>query len=719
MVAELKVHVVTDDIDFFNSLKKILKNDVQLTQEVITTRSEIVEIIELLNADIICLDHNMSSEKPLDILVRIRQLNATIPIFVFSSSAFDEESVTFYTTYCINELSSKKYTPQLKIAFFREVNRIHSKISETISPFNSDFLTQSAVNNNDGIMVTDKYGITQWINPRFEQITGFNKEDIVGKKPSELLQGVGTNEETVRYIKKNLTNETPFSCEIKNYRKDGSDYWANLTIAPIYKDNELTNFIGFQKDLTAKSSLYKNISIQNELINSVANNLKAAITRYVLHKDGSDEVLFASKGVLDIYEITPETAKQNITLLWDMFHPDDNEKTRIAIQEGAKNETIIDEQFRIITPSGKLKWIHAISSPILAENGDIIWDTIALDITRDKNRLNTLVEISKIAKTGKWEYDLITNELTWSEMTKLIHEVEEEYSPTVEHTIHFYKQGYSRNKIKEVFEHLLKHQQPYIEDLELNTAKGNHKWVRAFGKCEVVNGKITRVYGLFQDITDYTLKKNEIKEALQEKDILLGEVNHRVKTNFAIITGIMQLQLMLEDKNNLVLRDAVNRVQSIASIHDMLYNSDSFNEININRYIARLINNIAGTYPELNDSIQVNLNIYDLTVHINQAVPLALLLNELITNSIKHAFMNTPNSTISIKLQPSTDSTLILSYSDNGVGYDMEKSKSKQTLGMELITSLLAQINSKFTMSGNNGFSLTAIFSNGKKSSKK
>ena len=131
------------------------------------------------------------------------------------------------------------------------------------------------------------------------------------------------------------------------------------------------------------------------------------------------------------------------------------------------------------------------------------------EVTGEKLSTDLSTMACQSAKVGSWELDLLRNQLFWSESVREIHEVPEEYMPQLETAINFYKDGYYRDKIREVVSHTMETGEPSDEEMIIVTAKGNEKWVRAIGYAEMINGECTRLYGTFQDIDKQ--KRNEIR----------------------------------------------------------------------------------------------------------------------------------------------------------------------------------------------------------------
>lgn len=197
-----------------------------------------------------------------------------------------------------------------------------------------------------------------------------------------------------------------------------------------------------------------------------------------------------------------------------------------------------------------------------------------------------------------------------------------------------------------------------------------------------------------RDISEQIEYQDKIKESLKEKNTLLAEVHHRVKNNLAIISGLLEMQTFNATNKQIVeeLRESQSRIQSIATVHETLYQSESFSDIALHSYIDELVDYIAGTYKRDDVEIDFEKNIDPVSLTVKQAVPCGLLLNELITNAYKHAFNGRENGTIAICLTQS-GKIVALSIADNGIGlpddFDIASSSS---LGMTLISTLVQQL---------------------------
>ncbi|MES2386867.1 MAG: histidine kinase dimerization/phosphoacceptor domain -containing protein [Bacteroidota bacterium] len=212
-------------------------------------------------------------------------------------------------------------------------------------------------------------------------------------------------------------------------------------------------------------------------------------------------------------------------------------------------------------------------------------------------------------------------------------------------------------------------------------------------------------------------EKMEVAERLQqsvkEKEILLGEIHHRVKNNMAVISGLLNMQshFIEEPVARHALQESQNRIRSMALIHDKLYQNDSFSELEFNSYLRDLIANIQNSQTDLHRPIRIRFaSESEKYLSMMSAVPCGLIMNELISNAYKHAFTDRESGNIFVSFTQE-ESRYTLSVEDDGVGYRQPEGKKRASLGLTLVEALSGQLKSKLkieTIPGNGTrFSLT------------
>lgn len=196
----------------------------------------------------------------------------------------------------------------------------------------------------------------------------------------------------------------------------------------------------------------------------------------------------------------------------------------------------------------------------------------------------------------------------------------------------------------------------------------------------------------------------ELTSSLKEKDVLLKEVHHRVKNNLQVISSLLNLQSRnIKDKTTLgVLMESQNRVRSIALIHEKLYGSEDLARIDFAEYIQSLVSHLFSSYGVNPNAISFKINVDDVLLGVDTAIPCGLIINELASNSLKHAFPDGRKGEIGIELCSADASELELIVSDNGVGFPDETDfRNTRSLGLQLVVRLVKQL--KGTIELNNG----------------
>ncbi|HTV31415.1 MAG TPA: histidine kinase dimerization/phosphoacceptor domain -containing protein [Xanthobacteraceae bacterium] len=207
------------------------------------------------------------------------------------------------------------------------------------------------------------------------------------------------------------------------------------------------------------------------------------------------------------------------------------------------------------------------------------------------------------------------------------------------------------------------------------------------------------------DISDRKHKEERIQSALKEKDILLGEIHHRVKNNLQIVHSLLGLQSTnIKDETVLgMMQEGQNRIRSMALIHETLYKSKDFARVDFRSFLDMLVPTLISSYAVNSERIALSINSSDVLLPINTAIPCGLVVNELISNALKHAFPGDIKGEIAIDLSYDTAETVVLSVSDSGVGiaktFDIAQTA---TLGLQLVTMLTDQLAGELTIHRSN-----------------
>jgi PAS domain S-box-containing protein len=227
----------------------------------------------------------------------------------------------------------------------------------------------------------------------------------------------------------------------------------------------------------------------------------------------------------------------------------------------------------------------------------------------------------------------------------------------------------------------------------------------------IMDGVIIAMYGIYVDITDRKRAEEKLKSNLREKEVLLAEIHHRVKNNLAVITGLLELQALNTENDDAqkVLKDSQMRVNSIALVHELLYQSDDFSKVNISNYIKDLTRVISNSLERQAIPVHIDFDLDLIELEITQAIPCGLILNEVLTNSYKHAFVGRDEGRISISFKKQ-GTYLHFKISDNGIGLPDNDLDNERSLGMTLVKTLGKQLKSEVTIESIEGASFEYMF---------
>ncbi|MCK4765003.1 MAG: PAS domain S-box protein [Candidatus Aminicenantes bacterium] len=243
-----------------------------------------------------------------------------------------------------------------------------------------------------------------------------------------------------------------------------------------------------------------------------------------------------------------------------------------------------------------------------------------------------------------------------------------------------------------------------LRNAEYSLRRKNGKEIRVVEDGRVVRdeqGRVLHYEGLIIDITQRKQAEEKVKASLKEKEVLLREIHHRVKNNLQVIVGLLNLQAKyIDDKRAVdIFKNSRQRVMAMALVHEKLYQSEDLSRINFREYIQSLTRHLFDTYSYMIDPQQVHLKteIADIVLDIETAIPLGLLINELVTNALKYSFPGGRAGELRVVLDVSKGVGKKYEYHlivvDNGVGFPAERDfRDSGTLGMLLVNSLVQQL---------------------------
>lgn len=216
-----------------------------------------------------------------------------------------------------------------------------------------------------------------------------------------------------------------------------------------------------------------------------------------------------------------------------------------------------------------------------------------------------------------------------------------------------------------------------------------------------------------RDITERKMIEEQLRTSLTEKETLLKEVHHRVKNNLQVISSMLHLQSarVTDEEVLMAFRESQSRVDTMALIHAKLYQSGDLTNVPFRSYIGELITNLYISFGISDETVKAVIDVADVTLNVNTAIPCGLIINELVTNCLKHAFPGNRTGEIVVSMRQTADGRYVLVVGDNGVGFPEDTDFRKTgSLGMKLVNSLTSQLDGTIELARSGGTTFTIRF---------
>ncbi len=341
-------------------------------------------------------------------------------------------------------------------------------------------------------------------------------------------------------------------------------------------------------------------------------------------------------------------------------------------------------------------------SPIFDKKGEFLYaiallqDITQLKLTEDALRSSeaALTEAQEIGQIGSFAWEKQTDSLKWSkQMFRISGLTPEEFDGNLQNTITRIVHPEDLQSVVEQITDMVEQKRPWFMEFRIIRPDGEIRWIRSGTRFIFDDQGMTKAsIGVNQDITEQKQAEEQIRTSLKEKETLLQEIHHRVKNNMQVISSLLKLQARAIDDEKLKVsfEESQNRINAMSVVHEILHNSHNLSSIDIKRYLNNVVSSLAQSYQMNPSNIQITIESDDVELSIEQANPIGLILNELVSNSYKYAFPGNNEGRIHVSLERTDDTMLELVIEDNGVGLpaDLDWRKA-ETLGLQLVITLV------------------------------
>lgn len=555
------------------------------------------------------------------------------------------------------------------------------------------------------VMIFDPEGKIVYVNPQFSRITGYSGEEAIGKSLFS-LSFANARPEQLDEVMGAIRSGQEWRGEIEYKAKHGRPSWVSAHIFPIKDTNgKITHFIDAEEDITERKEAEEKLLLTQTSIDN--------FTDSCIWMDMNLDILYVNDATCRSLGYTrEELLGMNIKDIDPLFSEEFVGEITAAM---VKNGFYRFESFRK-TRDGGLFPVD-ISCKFYRQGNKAHIISFERDITERKQAEKKLSDNLHFLQVL---LDAIPVPVYYKDVQERYigcNDAFEKYLGRSREEI-IGRNAYDINpkELADIYHQadmtLLDSGDDQLFESKVRHADGNYRDVIFYKAVfQGTDGKLGGIIGTILDITDRKLTEERIKSSLKEKEVLLKEVHHRVKNNMQIISSLLNLQLSGIDQEPVkqILAESQSRIRSIALVHERMYMSNDLSKIDFDEYLKSLGNQLLVTYRANSGRVRLIIEGADIHLGVDQAVPCGLIMNELISNSLKHAFPESRPGTIKIQLSCSDHNKITIE--DDGIGMPEGFSLAYiQSMGMQLVSALVEQLEGTITLDRSFGSRFTITF---------
>ena len=551
-----------------------------------------------------------------------------------------------------------------------------------------------------------KTRIMHYVGPGFRKMVGEKFAKEINYDASTFLEFVHPDDFNglQKAAEKALKNNEPLNYEYRMKSNNGNIIWVRSICRGTILENGNTLWQGVLIDVSDRKIAEERIRKSEELYHDLFENANDII--WMSDYDGKFTNMNRQFREILGYK------KENLLgkSIHGIVNEKDKKKSKQNYAKALEGETV-EYELLINTQSKKQKVLWINLRPIY-ENDEITGvQCFGRDISDRKNAENML-KMNEAFSNALFEYNpvetvVVDNEGKIVRYNKALSELR---SRVPQIGVIMYK-DYASHHIKDMYGIMMKviktgkrQVVPRAKYVKYGKTRYWHITISPFPEGAIVTN---------HEITNQVFAEKQLKDEIGQKELLIKEINHRVKNNFALVCSLLSIQQQnIEDEEiREIFEEAQNRIQSIALVHKQLYGSEDLAQIDFSTYINSLVMQLMGGFEHKTGQISIDLDIKEVALDIAKAIPCGLIINELITNAFKHGFQNRENGKIAVKMQYLKDYKIKLTIANDGNPFpDDVDFRNTQTLGLQLVTGLVEQIGGIIELDNSKGTKFTITF---------
>ncbi|MCF7793972.1 MAG: PAS domain S-box protein [Candidatus Cloacimonetes bacterium] len=707
MSKKLKIVLLEDYTpDAKLNLMYLKQNQFDIQHWIVNNERDFKKVLKEVDADLILSDFSLPQYDGFKALDFVKKNYPDLP-FIMVTGSLDEETAADCIKqgawdYVIKE-HLVRLAPAVKNALARRKEIEQKKKAEKARIESEIKFEQFAKMLPEVVCEVDLQGNLKYVNEKAYEVFKYSEKDF--KKGMNIFDFIcAEDKERAREnVQKLIEDNLHGSDEYKVIRKDGTTFTALIHANLVLENSQPKGFRAILVDISVQKENEKIIRqrenelkmmIDNSPIGVCSTNLKGNFIS--VNEKYCDMLGYTAEELLGMHfnEIThPEDREANLELFANLIR---------------RKIDFFDLEKRYVTKDGKVIYCRIRSHLVFDANFYPLFETAVVeDITEQKRALDELkereefnyalfqhspIETIVVDNEGRVVQSNIAVRENRSRMPKIGNIMYKDFG--ADHSVDMY----------EILMNCIETGKPHsIPETQYREKYWSIK-IAPFKSGAI----ITAI-----DISPIKLAEQNLLKSLNEKEVLLKEVHHRVKNNMQIISSMLKLQVRHTRNAEAIdiIKESHNRVRSMSMIHEKLYHTADFEAVNFGQYLITLTEYIFSTYKIDKSNIKYSAEVKDVEMNINQAIPCGLIMNELITNCIKHAFPDGAKGKIKLSLKKTANHKTSITIIDNGIGLPEEVEKENpNTLGLQLVNALIAQINAEMKITMKNGTKILIEF---------
>jgi PAS domain S-box-containing protein len=559
------------------------------------------------------------------------------------------------------------------------------------------------------------------VNRYYCELTGYSPGELTGMSfqaithPEDLERGQMNIERLVR------GEVREFFVEKRYIRKDGSVVWVLLTVSAMWERGASPDYhISVVQDISERKLAVEKLRASEVMLRKILDGLGPNIFVGLLTPEGC--LLEANRPALDKAGLRLEDVlgKPMVETYWFSYSADVQKRVRATVELAVQG---VSSRYDLLVRVGEGVhiWIDFSITPLFDETGKVAYLVPSGLVIHERKQAEEAVRTSErflktVIETEPECVKLVgpAGELLDMNRAGLEMLEAESLQEVRAHGIgHFILPEYIAG-LKALHANVMAGGSGLLE-FEVVGLRGTRRWLETHAApVRDESRQVTMVLAITRDVTQRKRTEAALQSSLEEKEALLKEVHHRVKNNLQVITSLLRLETSrsAEPATRFALKDMQGRIQSMALLHELLYRSGIFASIDLAGYIKQITSHIFRALPTQPGAVQLHLDLAPIALKMDQAMPCGLLVNELVSNCLKHAFSSdrTGQIDIQLELKPGT-SEVRLCVRDNGVGLPADfESLSSNSLGLQLVADLTRQLGGTLSVANDDGAVFTVCF---------